>query len=70
LSKALPDNWGDLPVLDPALMTAELKAQFDAIPRDAATLSTEELAAHRLPELQAPWLTAIEQGWEAEVLQK
>jgi putative spermidine/putrescine transport system substrate-binding protein len=70
LSKALPDNWGDLPVLDPALMPAELKAQFDAIPRDDATLSTEELAAHRLPELQAPWLTAIEQGWEAEVLQK
>ena len=70
LSKALPDNWGDLPVLDPALMSADLQAKFNAIPRDEATLSTEELAAHRLPELQAPWLTAIEQGWEAEVLQK
>lgn len=70
LSKALPENWGDLPVLDPALMPAELQAAFNAIPRDAATLSTEELAAHRLPELQASWLTAIEQGWEAEVLQK
>jgi ABC-type uncharacterized transport system YnjBCD substrate-binding protein len=23
LSKALPDNWGDLPVLDPALLPAE-----------------------------------------------
>jgi len=70
LSKALPDNWGDLPALDPALMPAELQGQFAAIPRDPATLSTEELAAHRLPELQAPWLTAIEQGWETEVLQK
>lgn len=70
LSKAQPENWGDLPVLDPALLSAEWQAQFAAIPRGIATLSTEELAAARLPELQAPWLTAMEQGWEAEVLQK
>ena len=70
LSKAQPANWGDLPVLDPALLPANLQAEFAAIPRGEATLSTEELAARRLPELQAPWLTAFEQGWEAEVLQK
>lgn len=70
LSKAQPENWGDLPVLDPALLPPEWQAQFAAIPRGVATLSTEELAAARLPELQAPWLTAMEQGWEAEVLQQ
>lgn len=70
LSKAQPENWGDLPVLDPALLPPEWQEKFAAIPRGVATLSTEELAAARLPELQAPWLTAIEQGWEAEVLQK
>lgn len=70
LNKAQPENWGDLPVLDPALLPADLQAQFAAIPRGDATLSTEELATHRLPELQAAWLTAFEQGWEAEVLQK
>ena len=70
LSKAQPENWGDLPVLDPALLSPEWQEQFAAIPRGAATLSTEELAAARLPELQAPWLTAMEQGWEGEVLQK
>ena len=70
LSKAQPENWGDLPALDPALLPADLQSQFAAIPRGAATLSTEELAAYRLPELQAPWLVAFEQGWEAEVLQK
>ncbi|MCA9954095.1 MAG: extracellular solute-binding protein, partial [Anaerolineales bacterium] len=69
LSKAQPENWGDLPVLDPALLSAEDQAAFDAIPRGVATLSTEELAANRLPELQAPWLTAIEQAWETAVLQ-
>ena len=70
LNKAQPDNWGDLPVLDPALLTEEWQTKFEALPRGDATLSTEELAAHRLPELQAPWLTAIEQAWEMEVLQK
>lgn len=70
LSKAQPANWGDLPVLDPALLPVEWQSRFEAIPRGPATLSTEELAAHRLPELQAPWLTAFEQGWEAEVLHK
>ncbi|MCA9970990.1 MAG: ABC transporter substrate-binding protein [Anaerolineales bacterium] len=70
LSKAQPANWGDLPVLDPALLPADQRAAFDAIPRGVATLPTETLAANRLPELQAPWLTAIEQAWEAEVLQK
>lgn len=69
-SKAQPENWGDLPVLDPTLLSADWQSQFAAIPRGEATLSTEELAAHRLPELQAPWLTAFEQGWQVEVLQQ
>ena len=70
LSKAQPDNWGDLPALDPALLPAEWQDRFEATPRGPATLSPETLAAHRLPELQAPWLTAFEQGWEEEVLQR
>ncbi|MBK8989985.1 MAG: ABC transporter substrate-binding protein [Chloroflexi bacterium] len=70
LSKAQPENWGDLPVLDPALLSADWQSQFAAIPRGTATLSTEELAAARLPELQAPWLTAFEQGWQEWVLQR
>lgn len=70
LSKAQPKNWGDLPVLDPARLPANWQAQFAAIPRGVATLSTEELAAARLPELQAPWLAAFEQGWQEWVLQR
>jgi putative spermidine/putrescine transport system substrate-binding protein len=70
LSKAQPENWGDLPVLDPALLPADWQAPFAAIPRGTATLSTEELASARLPELQAPWLVAFEQGWQESVLQR
>lgn len=70
LGKAQPDTWGDLPALDPALLSDDWRAQFEAIPRGTATLSTEELAAGSLPELQAAWITAFEQGWEREVLQR
>ena len=70
LSKAQPANWGDLPALDPARLSADWQAQFNALPRGEATLSTEVLAAHSLPELQAPWITAFEQGWERAVLQQ
>ena len=70
LSKADPSGWGDLPVLDPARLPADFQQQFAALPRGPATLPDAELAAKRLPELQAAWLTAFEQGWEANVLQK
>jgi putative spermidine/putrescine transport system substrate-binding protein len=70
LSKADPAGWGDLPVIDPALLPAEWQQRFDELPRGPATLSDAVLAAHRLPELPAPWLAAIERGWEANVLQQ
>jgi putative spermidine/putrescine transport system substrate-binding protein len=70
LDKAHPDVWGDLPAIDPNLLPAEWQQQFSDLPRGVATLPMDELAAHRLPELQSPWLTAIEQGWEENVLQK
>ena len=68
LSKADPNGWGDLPVLDPARLDDEWQQQFADLPRGPATLSDEVLAAHRLPELPATWIAAIEQAWEAAVL--
>lgn len=68
LSKADPAGWGDLPVLDPALLPAEWQQKFNELPRGPATLPDAVLAAHRLPELPAAWITAIEKGWEASVL--
>ena len=70
LSKADPAGWGDLPALDPALLPADWQAKFSDLPRGPATLSAAVLAAHRLPELPAAWITAIEQGWEANVLKR
>ncbi len=68
-SKADPQGWGDLTALDPIRLPAEWQAKFAGLPRGEATLPDAELAAHRLPELGADWLTAIEGGWEKYVLQ-
>ena len=58
------------PAIDPALLPDDLQQEFSELPRGVATLPSDVLAAHRLPELQSPWLIAIEQGWEENVLQK
>ncbi len=70
LEKANPAGWGDLPALDPALLPAELRTQFEALPRGPATLPADVLAASQLPELQAPWLSAIEEAWLVNVLEQ
>lgn len=70
LSKADPAGWGDLPALDPTLLPVEWQQKFSDLPHGPATLPAAVLAAHRLPELPAAWITAIEQGWEANVLKR
>jgi len=67
-SKADPTGWGDLPTIDLTLLPEDWQIKFADLPRGVATLSDIELSAHRLPELQATWLTAIEQSWEMSVL--
>ena len=43
---------------------------FAALERGPAMLPPDVLSAHRLPELQSPWLIAIEEGWSENVLRK
>ncbi|MBC8161598.1 MAG: ABC transporter substrate-binding protein [Roseiflexaceae bacterium] len=68
IEKAKPTTWGDLPAIDPAKLSAEDQAALNAIPRGAATLAPDLLAAKSLPELQGDWLDQIEQDWQANVL--
>lgn len=69
-SRAQPDTWGALPAFDPAKIPPAWQEKFQALPRGPATLSPAALNAHQLPELQAPYLTRIEQDWEQYVLQQ
>lgn len=68
LSKADVANWGDFPAIEVSRLPQEWQAEFDGLPRGAATLPNEDLAENRLPELQATWRIAAEKAWEENVL--
>ena len=70
LRKAQPDVWGDMPVVDLNRLPSDWRSRFEAIPRPPAVLPPGLLQAHRIPELQSTWLTAIERGWIRNVLER
>ena len=68
--KARPEVWGTAPAIEIGRTSPEVQAQFASIVRPVQVVSAEELGKHALPELQAGWISAIEQGWIANVAQK
>lgn len=69
LEKAKPDIWGTSPAINLSALSAEQKAEFDALPSHPSVVSSDELAQNALPELQADWISAIEAGWRENVAQ-
>jgi putative spermidine/putrescine transport system substrate-binding protein len=67
--KDLPDVWGDYPAID-VTKAGDWTAKFAAIPVDPSTLPLDQLAKNSNPELNAKWVTAVEDGWKRNVLQK
>lgn len=67
LEKAKTEVWGAAPAIEIDRATAEVQAGFAAIEGHPSVVPAEELAKAALPELQADWLTAIEDGWKANV---
>jgi putative spermidine/putrescine transport system substrate-binding protein len=67
LAKALPEVWGALPGIEMDRTDAATQAAFAAIPAHPSVVSAAELARDALPELQADWIAAIEQGWRDNV---
>jgi hypothetical protein len=61
---------GSPPPYDPQRLSPEQRTAVNAIPRDAATLSNAELAAHYIPEPDAQYLTRFEKDWLAKVLRQ
>ena len=68
--KSKPDVWGDLPVVSIDRLPEEWQERFRTVDRGPAVLAPSVLGEHKLPELQATWLQAIEEGWINEVLQE
>lgn len=67
LEKAKTEVWGASPAIEISRTSAEVQAGFAAIKGHPSVVPASELAKAALPELQADWLTAIEDGWKANV---
>ena len=63
LEKSQPDVWGTSPGIEMDRTSSQVQAAFVAIPRHPSVVGADELAKNALPELQASWISAIEQGW-------
>ena len=66
--KARPEVWGDAPAMNLTKLHPRWQRAFAELPRHEAMLSPEELNRKQLPELQADWLAAVEDGWRTHVL--
>jgi putative spermidine/putrescine transport system substrate-binding protein len=70
VSKFMPENWGDFPVLDLNRLSASDRQRFDAVDLGPATLTPETLVKTAVPEIPAPYLEALEQDWKTHVLDR
>jgi putative spermidine/putrescine transport system substrate-binding protein len=63
-------DGGVHPVLALDRLPAEQQQAFAAVPTDPAVLTLEQLTADVQPELDAAYVTAVDDGWTARVLQQ
>lgn len=70
LSKLDPNNWGDLPVFDTNMLSAEEKSKLSALDLGSATLSQEEMGKYRSPEIPAKLIPVIEELWTKYVVKE
>ncbi len=68
LKKAMPEVWGDFPVIQSSGLPSTWKEKFDKLPRGKATLGDAELQTHQLPEPPSKILVKLEKGWIEHVL--
>ncbi|MEL1136017.1 ABC transporter substrate-binding protein [Desulfitobacterium sp. THU1] len=69
LSKYEPVNWGDLIALDVSKLESESVAKLESMDQGVATLSSEELQSHSLPEIASGYIPVIEELWKKRVVQ-
>ncbi|RXT13735.1 ABC transporter substrate-binding protein [Ammoniphilus sp. CFH 90114] len=70
MAKLDPSHWGEGMVLDLEKLSPEDRERVEQIDRGLATLSTEELEKHQLPEFPAEYVDYLEKGWIENVAKK
>ncbi|CAN5541821.1 ABC transporter substrate-binding protein [soil metagenome] len=68
VAKADPDVWGQFTVLDISRLEQADRAAFQSLPDSPVVPPYEELSAQANPELAAPWVPALDEGWRRQVL--
>ena len=69
LEKAKPEVWGAAAAIEIDRTDADVQAGFAGLVSLPSVVSSAELGKNALPELQAGWISAIEQGWIKNVAQ-
>lgn len=69
LAKADPAIWGAAAAIEIDRTPADIQAGFAGLVQLPSVVSGADLGKHALPELQADWISAIEQGWIKNVAQ-
>lgn len=69
MSKYTPANWGDLIALDVNKLEPKELEALKSIDPGIATLSSEELQSHRLPEIAASYIPVIEALWKEKIVE-
>lgn len=70
IAKFDPNNWGEDMALDATTFREQQRAALQRIHRGEATLPTDVLAKHRLPEMRGDLVPVLEEGWKNEVARK
>lgn len=70
LVMADPDRWGWETPTDPNRWPGDARLQLERYQRGHVTLPAAELRDHALPEPSAAWVTAMEEGWIDNVLER
>ncbi len=63
-------SLGWMVAVDPTRLSQAQQSQLSSAPRGVATLPSEELSSHALPEARASWVKPIDDGWTENVLEK
>ncbi|TFV63533.1 ABC transporter substrate-binding protein [Geodermatophilus sp. DF01-2] len=66
-AKARPEVWGQYTVLEQDLLPPEWQARFEELPQSEILPPYEELSADADPEVEAEWVTALDEGWRRQV---
>ena len=70
LKMADPDHWGWLIPTDPTRYDQAFQDTLASYELGVATLPPEVLTSHALPEPNADWVKAMEEGWIENVLEQ